>query len=116
MFQLEDYKVVFQYTDGVKFQIPGSSESVVEREGVYAHIMVLDKKETEKIEKSGKKGKAWRHMFSGFAAKNPDPNNRGTKNMGRKVALSRALQLSGFDRSTRKRFWNAYFSSRGNKY
>jgi len=107
MFELDQYKVVFQYADGIRVTIPPVYDplNVQIRSGVYAHILQDLGKET----KDGKKD--WQYLFTGLAILHP--NDQPVKNDGRKKAFTRALNHSGFDRETRTRFWNAYWKARG---
>ncbi len=41
--------------------------------------------------------------------------NCHNRNMGRKIALRKALHVAGFDKPTRTKFWEAYFQKRNGK-
>ena len=106
------YKVIFQNAQNVPFDIPSSTDddprSVV-RNGIYAHILVRDANIPD-----GNKPE-WQFLFSGFAAAHPKQHVRGSKNVGRKVALARALHQSNFNRVERRLFWGKYALARGGK-
>ena len=108
MFQIDNYKVVFQYEPEsvVEVSLPLEPNKVVKRSGMYAHIL-------ESTDRSVSGKPEWQYLFSGFAIAHPDQSKRSSKNCGRKVALRRALKNAGFDTPTRTRFWEAYFSARG---
>lgn len=44
------------------------------------------------------------------------PKDTFDKNKGRKVALTRLLDYSGFNREERTKIWNAYFAARGKNF
>ncbi len=89
MFQVDDYKVEFGHNYTNKFMIP---------KGVSCRLILINHGPTHD-------GPRW----GGFAKLHP--NEQADKNKGRKIALARALSASGFDKSTRARFWDAYFDT-----
>ena len=108
----ETYKVEFQNAENVPCEIPtkdGSPGREVNRDGLYAHVMLLDEERTAKND--GKE--VYDPCFSGFAILHPEPSQRSCRNIGRKVALTRALEYSGFSKDIRTKFWNRYFKVRG---
>ena len=113
MFEVDRYKVVFQNAENVPFEIPSSTDDnprLVERDGLYAHILEDTGQKTVSDNKT-----VWQQLYSGFAAAHPDQGIRGSRNVGRKVALARALKVSNFGRDERKMFWDAYARARGGK-
>lgn len=116
MFELEldgsTYKVEFQDAENVPCEIPtsdGSPGRAVNRDGLYAHVLLLNEEETAKND--GKK--VYNQCFSGFALLHPVKCQQSARNVGRKVALTRALKLSGWNRDIRAMFWDKYWETRG---
>ena len=108
----ETYKVEFQGATNVPCEVPtkdGSPGREVNRDGLYAHVLLLNEEETKK--NNGMK--VYDQCFSAFALLHPEPSQRSCRNIGRKVALTRALEYSGWDKETRTQFWDRYFEVRG---
>ena len=106
----EKYKAVFRYFKREHFDnVPKEEGNIGKlRDGVECHISVLNEAETM-LEPEGKK--IWDRMFIGTAVLRPGEQN--VKNTGRKVALTNALELSGFNREIRTAFWNKYLKMTG---
>lgn len=104
----DEYKVVFEYDNKLVPILPDVSKR---RDVVVAHIMVLDKFATDVAQKETPGKKVWQRQFSGTAIRNPQ--DQSVKNTGRKIALARALKMSGFNKGTRIVFWDHYKNTRG---
>jgi len=108
----ETYKVEFQNAVNVPCEVPtkdGSPGRQVHRDGLYAHVMLLNEEETAKNDNK----EVYDHCFSAFAILHPNPSQRSARNVGRKVALTRVLEYSGWNKKIRTQFWNKYFEVRG---
>jgi len=113
MFEIDVYgeihKAVFRYFGDEHFDnVPKDDVCGKWRDGVECHISVLNEAETM-LEPEGRK--VWNRMFVGTAVLRPGEQN--VKNTGRKVALTNALALSGFNREIRTAFWNKYLKMTG---
>jgi len=95
MFEINGYKVKFYH---VRFnkptlvpEIAGTAHSI---QAITSCVMLKDDKE-----------------YMGMAFCSAEDNF--SKNIGRKIALSRALKEAGFARKIKEQFWNEYFKVRG---